>query len=38
MLTIAYIARLLGFSDSAYFAHAFRRMTGISPSDHLKIR
>lgn len=36
--TITHIAGLLGYSNSTHFARAFRRMTGISPSDHLKMR
>ncbi|HMO67539.1 MAG TPA: helix-turn-helix transcriptional regulator [Novosphingobium sp.] len=30
------IARLLGFGSAAYFATAFRRMTGMTPSDYRK--
>lgn len=36
--TINHIASLLGYSDPSHFARAFRRMTGISPRDYLKMR
>jgi len=33
-LSIAAIARQLGYSDSAHFARAFRAWTGHTPSDY----
>ena len=35
-LSIAAIARQLGYSDSAHFARAFRAWTGHTPSDYQK--
>ena len=33
-LTIGEVMDATGFSDSSYFAHVFRRETGMSPSEY----
>lgn len=37
-LSIAEVARHLGFRDAAYFSRVFRKMTGLSPSHFARMR
>ena len=35
-VSIAYVAEASGFANANYFAKAFRRETGMSPSEYLE--